>query len=240
MLAYRRKLKTVFDRLNAKVEEIVFPRLGAILGQATRERQDAWTDSVHELMNLLRATHGADVSEDEVKAYITNHAKNISHFTKAELTSVLAGALGVDVMFSEPWLRAEVDSFVRENVHLIVTLKEKTFADIERMVKKSAKAGDRVEELQGKLRERFGITERHAELIARDQTSKLAGNLNELRQREAGLDRYTWRGVLDERERDSHVENEGQVFTWDDPPAETGHPGEDYQCRCVAEPIFDF
>ncbi|WP_442872598.1 phage minor head protein [Cognatishimia sp. SS12] len=39
----------------------------------------------------------------------------------------------------------------------------------------------------------------------------------------------------DSRVRPSHAENDGRVFEWNDPPA-TGHPGDDYGCRCTAEP----
>jgi hypothetical protein len=35
--------------------------------------------------------------------------------------------------------------------------------------------------------------------------------------------------------RPSHIENNGKLFAWDNPP-ETGHPGEGYGCRCTAEP----
>jgi hypothetical protein len=34
--------------------------------------------------------------------------------------------------------------------------------------------------------------------------------------------------------RASHAANNGRIFAWDNPP-ETGHPGEDYGCRCTAE-----
>lgn len=46
---------------------------------------------------------------------------------------------------------------------------------------------------------------------------------------------YVWRTRGDGRVRASHAANNGRVFSWDYPPA-TGHPGEDYGCRCVAEP----
>lgn len=46
---------------------------------------------------------------------------------------------------------------------------------------------------------------------------------------------YIWRTQRDGRVRPSHRENEGKIFAWDDPPP-TGHPGEDYGCRCWAEP----
>lgn len=34
--------------------------------------------------------------------------------------------------------------------------------------------------------------------------------------------------------RASHVANNGKIFSWDNPP-KTGHPGEDFGCRCIAE-----
>jgi SPP1 gp7 family putative phage head morphogenesis protein len=46
---------------------------------------------------------------------------------------------------------------------------------------------------------------------------------------------YVWRTRGDERVRLSHARNEGRLFAWDEPPA-TGHPGEDFGCRCWAEP----
>lgn len=48
---------------------------------------------------------------------------------------------------------------------------------------------------------------------------------------------YIWRTRRDGKVRLSHAEREGQVFAWDDPP-EGGHPGEDYGCRCTAEPYL--
>lgn len=45
--------------------------------------------------------------------------------------------------------------------------------------------------------------------------------------------RYVWRTRGDGRVRLSHAKNEGNVISWEDPPS-TGHPGEDYNCRCHA------
>ena len=49
--------------------------------------------------------------------------------------------------------------------------------------------------------------------------------------------RYIWRTRNDGKVRSSHAAREGQVFSWDDPPV-GGHPGEDYNCRCTAEPYY--
>lgn len=46
---------------------------------------------------------------------------------------------------------------------------------------------------------------------------------------------YIWRTSGDNKVRPSHAANNGRIFAWDNPPA-TGHPGEDFNCRCKAEP----
>ena len=46
---------------------------------------------------------------------------------------------------------------------------------------------------------------------------------------------YIWRTRSDGNVRPNHAANDGRIFAWDTPPA-TGHPGEDYGCRCTAEP----
>lgn len=44
---------------------------------------------------------------------------------------------------------------------------------------------------------------------------------------------YVWRTEQDEKVRLTHRANDGHLFRWDDPPV-TGHPGDDYNCRCTA------
>jgi SPP1 gp7 family putative phage head morphogenesis protein len=74
--------------------------------------------------------------------------------------------------------------------------------------------------------------------IARDQVAKANAALVQQRQTLLGVDQYIWSTSKDERVRDSHKSKEGKKYSWDSPPADTGHPGEDYQCRCVAIPIL--
>lgn len=48
---------------------------------------------------------------------------------------------------------------------------------------------------------------------------------------------YVWRTRGDEKVRSSHAANDGVIFAWDSPPP-TGHPDEDFGCRCTAEPYY--
>ncbi len=63
-------------------------------------------------------------------------------------------------------------------------------------------------------------------------------SLDGKRQRAYGLRRYIWRSQDDKKVRVSHAVNDDKIFEWDNPPP-TGHPGDDYGCRCWAEPILD-
>jgi hypothetical protein len=63
------------------------------------------------------------------------------------------------------------------------------------------------------------------------------GLVNELRQRALGIEQYVWRSRDDARVRDSHADFDDRIFDWDTPP-EGGHPGQDYNCCCPAEPLL--
>ena len=52
-----------------------------------------------------------------------------------------------------------------------------------------------------------------------------------------GITQYIWRTSRDERVRESHLVLEGKTFSWDSPP-DVGHPGQDINCRCTAEPVI--
>ncbi len=98
--------------------------------------------------------------------------------------------------------------------------------------------GMRHEEIAALLKERADVSDSRAKLIARDQTQKLNASINSYRQRSAGVTSYEWSTSNDERVRDTHAANEGKVFQWGNPPPETGDPGDDVQCRCVAVPVI--
>jgi len=46
---------------------------------------------------------------------------------------------------------------------------------------------------------------------------------------------YIWRTTGDDKVRPSHAVHDGRIFSWKEPP-DVGRPGDDYNCRCIAEP----
>jgi SPP1 gp7 family putative phage head morphogenesis protein len=144
----------------------------------------------------------------------------------------VAGVRTADVV---PGLPAKQAAWVRQNTDLI-----RAEADlrrrVERVIADPINEGRSVKDIAKKLEEQAGYSKSRAELTARDQTLKVYGQIQEERQRAAGITKYVWSTTLDERVRPDHADLDGTVQAWDDPPIvdkRTGrraNPGLDYQC----------
>lgn len=131
-----------------------------------------------------------------------------------------------------------VAAWAAENAKLVrSSIDEQYAADVAKHVAEAVAAGKTPEEIAQILRDRFGVRESRARLIASDQIGKLAANINETRQRESGVRYYRWRTRGDDRVRPEHAARDGKIFAWDSPPA-GGHPGSEVNCRCHAEPVY--
>lgn len=157
------------------------------------------------------------------------------------LKAAIKASLSIDISpvlnQSGPILDA-MKAATKANIDLIKSIPEQYFEKLGEAVGKNMEAGMRFEDLAKEIERIGNVTESRAKLIARDQTSKMNGAFNEARQTSLGIDKYKWQTSGDERVREEHQANDGQVFSWNDPPA-TGHPGDDINCRCVAVPYFD-
>jgi len=141
--------------------------------------------------------------------------------------------------------REAIQAWARDGVDLIKRVQRDLLTDLDRVIAEAARGGVRVEALARDLEARLGIHDRHAQLIARDQTGKLNARVTQATQDAAGITQYIWRTARDQRVRERHQELEGT--TWDaagpgapeaGPYGQHAHPGEGIQCRCYREPII--
>jgi SPP1 gp7 family putative phage head morphogenesis protein len=144
---------------------------------------------------------------------------------------------------SQAKIQSVVQQQIRTNVDLIKSIPQQYFDRIASDIYDNIIAAQRWEVLADTLIDTlvddFSITQSRANLIARDQTSKMNAAFTEERQTSVGITSYQWQTAGDERVRPTHEANDGQIFEWDNPPEETGHPGHDVNCRCVALAQFE-
>jgi SPP1 gp7 family putative phage head morphogenesis protein len=244
-LTYRRKLlKGIVADVNAalrrRLSDGVLQRLAAE-GQAKHTlKGDAPEPTLAEIINAVAREIAAKWTTKRSGQLAEAIGGELAKFHAGQMNAQLYEIVGIDVVGNEPWLAPTIAEFTRQNVALIKSIPAYSLDRVERALNGRIVDGDRWESLRDELLRNEDVTESKATLIARDQTGKLYGDLNQLRQRDLGFDSYIWRTMRDNRVRDAHDEREGQVYRWDDPPpgdaGEGGHPGEAIQCRCYAEP----
>lgn len=222
-------LSSGFREIHRHVMAFLRPRLGEIAHGTAKT--DAAPNLSHDLSDLVQ------ILAKELQKKILPDFDAMTRRVAANNARAVR-ELGVNVLREQPGMQALLAQARLANLSLI----RNASADYVNGVRKVLDAPDAwgltVEELADRLVERGGVAESRAELIARDQTLKINGSLNELRQRSAGVDEYVWSGSLDERERPEHLANEGKRFSWLRPPENTGHPSDEVNCRCVAIPVI--
>jgi len=207
---------------------------------AKEARQDQWSEGAERLIAQLRLK--IEEKPFPINTVSQQIGERTAEWNDKQWRKVMKATLGVDILQSQPWLKDQLNNFVSQNVTLIKDLQSQTLDRIEGTVQRGFAQGLRHEEIMkqivGRDKSVFSKAKSRARLIARDQVSKLNGNLTRLKQKEIGVTHYIWRTSEDDRVRPTHRANNGKIFSWDDPPIETGHPGQDYQCRCWAEAYF--
>jgi SPP1 gp7 family putative phage head morphogenesis protein len=134
-----------------------------------------------------------------------------------------------------------IEAFVERNVRLVKDLGDEHAKDLVDAIIKARDKGLRHEQLAPVIQQRLDVGASRAKLIARDQTTKLNGQLQAQHQQASGVVEFQWSTSRDGAVRQSHRELEGRIFRFDRPPVVDGElalPGEPIQCRCTAIPVI--
>lgn len=169
-------------------------------------------------------------SKYDRRTEVRNIGRQISAFQSAQLDRQLEAFLGFKIPTEQSdRVQRAVAEWVDTNVRLIKNVPEKLVSDLDRTILEGISQGQRHEQIAKEIRKQFGFAEKRAKIIARDQVGKLYGQVNNQRQRDLGVSRYTWETVGDQRVRSEHVARDGNVYEWGElPPGE--EPGQPILC----------
>jgi SPP1 gp7 family putative phage head morphogenesis protein len=238
-------------RAHELTKQLLYPALANIIYEVKsalpkRARTDDAIDDLAAIIARIRESLGREFTDTDLQFIADSMGTSVDQVARANSRRLFEqyGKYGLDLTigFNSNATRAALSMKVKENVQLIKTMSDRHFSSLQSNVLSAITQGKRVEEIESIIDDRFSSMESNAELIARDQVGKLNGQLTEMTQTEMGLTRYRWRGVGDQRERDSHRALEGEVFSWAEPPivdGESVNPGIAIQCRCYAEPVIE-
>jgi len=242
-----RALVQIAEELNAEIADALaaegLPRVDAADGAAP-------PFSKGDLMARIRrlAEHVVKRRGSVLSTALDAVAANVGTASKAAWARQAKAAVGVDLSKIEPNLTPTMERFRRENLDLIVSMAKDKVARVKAILDDAPNA--RVETIRDRILEEGEVTKRQAALIARDQVLSLNAQVAQARHEAAGITQYVWRTSGDGDVRPDHKALNGKVFSYDEPPVVNAsevrrgraerreHPGQDYQCRCTAEPVI--
>lgn len=214
-MAYERALRR-------RVAQPMFTQVVTTIESAGRDYQ-----AIREaIRNIPADPNLAGATREEAAA----HFNRVSAAHKARFTKAMRRWFGVriDLVRDTP---IDLVARVNQNVELVKTIPPRLHERLSReLLELQADAAFDQQRLNKMLRKSFKSSGYDLRRLTRDQTSKLVGQLNHARQTEIGIQRYQWQTSEDERVRPTHSAHNQNVYAWDDPPKDTGHPGEDIQC----------
>lgn len=252
-MEYRRALLALSAEVSGALELALFPLLEELEPQFVKKTSDGQivvTDGfASELANALAGVRSNLRDQDAIaKEMSERHISTTNAAQRKQFYGRLEKTAGVNLegIVEEEGLTDLLEASAHNNAALIKSISSEYLEKVEGLVFRNTIVGATAKSLQEEILALGDITARRARFIARDQTAKLNAAISKARQENLGITEYFWRSQRDGlRVRESHrkadkMSRGGHRFKWDTPPAVTGgnHPGEDYQCRCVAEAII--
>lgn len=152
-------------------------------------------------------------------------------------------AIGKDEL-SDPARKNLADDYSNNMKLWVQNFSTEMVQDLRSSVAENAEKGYRFDHLVARIQNRYDVGQTKAEFLAQQETSLLISKHREQRFGEVGITEYIWRTSGDADVRKDHKKLNGRTFKFSEPPVvddasgRRANPGEDYRCRCVADPVI--
>ena len=189
---------------------------------------------MEEVIQRLKEKHliTAEVAREMAEDIIDRVRKFAIHQVDDQIRSVA----GVNPNLRYPAASDKLNLIIKENVRLITSLNDKYYGEVERVVRSGVLEGRNINDIRKGLAKASQGTINNAKLVARDQVGSALAEVTRQRQEQAGVEHYIWSSVGDSKVRDNHAEWDGQRFSWKTGSPNGTHPGQEINCRCIAQP----
>lgn len=236
---YQKKLCTLVKQMGEDTQKAVLGVWKKYGSEIAQDSADEIPDSAVVVSSLRKKWKNRfdNMSEDVSEEFTRRADKGTTGHLKNLLKEV-----GFSVEFtSNECVEKILEDKARENAKLITKLQADHFEQIEEITKQGIKKGRDLAYIRDELRERLGMDERRAILIARDQTNKITGALSRQRTLDAGIRKAVWQHIGGKKmNRSSHEAMDGKEFDldekegglWDPAVGRDIFPGELVNCNC--------
>ena len=240
IINYRKQLDAVLENAYQQVKNKIYPLLVDLEPQYVTDtpREDA----IAELETIQLASQ--QQTDGIAKSVAIKTVNKVADTNKQRMQAIFNQAFGINFpqLINDTGLQHVLNDKIDQNIALIKTIPQEYLQRVKKSISAGIVNGNKAVDITKQLSNDYGISQRRARFIARDQVSKINAAVSQLRQKNLGVDKYQWTTAGDDRVREAHAEVDGNIYSYDEPPEETdfNNPGEDYGCRCVAAPVLEF
>lgn len=238
------QLRKMIRLIRKDINDVIVPAIRATQAEYTA---DSWVQTIVAALDLVIAKWSSPQFNIAANQLAQSFVQSTNTRNRESFNSDMK-RIGLDVFGDSPELQSYIDASVYDNSQLIKSISSQYLERVQTIVTTNTRAGVRPSAIESLLRDQFGVTDRRAKMIARDQTAKLNGQLAERRQKNTGFEYFGWEDSDDSRVRHRHDEIANKVtaygvgiYRWDNLPLSSEgtpiSPGSDYQCRCYARPV---
>ncbi|AUR81479.1 head morphogenesis domain protein [Vibrio phage 1.007.O._10N.261.55.F9] len=245
-ISYNAELQRMVRRIKKDIDQSIKPQVKDLEFEYTA---DSWVDVIEVSLAALRQRWSSAVFNRFAERMASKFVQAVNLQNQQQFQNQYK-SFGINIYAGNQAVSDYLDATVKDNVRLIKSIPDQYLTQVESIVLGNMRAGMRPSAINKQLQDQFGVTERRARVISRDQTSKAANGLAKKRMQSAGFEYYEWITSEDERVRSRHRKISDKVtaygkgiYRWDDPPlsdkGEPISPGTDYSCRCIARPVLE-
>ncbi len=245
-ISYNAELQRMVRRIKKDIDQSIKPQVKDLEFEYTA---DSWSDVIEVSLAALRQRWSSEIFNRFAERLASKFVQAVNLQNQQQFQNQYK-SFGINIYAGNQAVSDYLDATVKDNVRLIKSIPDQYLTQVESIVLGNMRAGMRPSAINQQLQDQFGVTERRARVISRDQTSKAANGLAKKRMQSAGFEYYQWVTSEDERVRSRHRKISDKVtaygkgiYRWDDPPlsdkGEPISPGTDYSCRCIARPVLE-
>jgi SPP1 gp7 family putative phage head morphogenesis protein len=167
--------------------------------------------------------------------------RRLTDWHEGQFAAHVMSATGIDVsaLLSTDEIRDTLRAVLAENIGLIRSVSDHARERIEGIIWRAYLARTPRRKVARQITHAVELGRDRALRIAVDQTTKLAGKLDELRQTEAGIESFEWRHSGKVHYRPEHKARDGLIYKWSSPIARSDPPGFAPFCGCKALPVLE-
>ena len=244
-ISYNAELQRMVRRIKKDIDQSIKPQVKDLEVEYTA---DSWADVIEVSLAALRQRWSSAVFNRFAERMASKFVQAVNLQNQQQFQNQYK-SFGINIYAGNQSVSDYLDATVKDNVRLIKSIPDQYLTQVESIVLGNMRAGMRPSAINKQLQDQFGVTERRARVISRDQVSKASNGLAKKRMESSGFKYFQWIDSKDSRVRSRHkhiankVTKYGKgIYSFSDLPLNDKGipiaPSDDIQCRCVMRPVL--